>query len=148
MGKSTLLATFLDTCGSAAELWVRCDEFEAEVAFATVALLADDPNPTRSEVEAGRRLLARSSDLQSSTSGVTVLAVDDAQSMDRSSANALRFALSRWTVRSFLFLQSEGSALSLHLGYPSPHHDRGSAQRRLRSYAGGGPSRPGPADAG
>ena len=101
LGKSALLETFLDRPDVGELLRLRCDRFEADVAFGAVGVLLDGSAPIASEVDAGRQLLARLSDAQSSSepqsagAGVTVLAIDDAQWMDRSSAQAIRFALRR-----------------------------------------------------
>ena len=94
-GKSALLETFLKGCGTSTILRLPCDEFEADLAFGAVGVLLDVPTPVWSEVEAGRRLLSWLGDAQSPSPGVTVLAVDDAQWLDRPSAQALRFALRR-----------------------------------------------------
>lgn len=115
MGKSALLDNFLTTVDAGHVLRLRCDEFEADLAFGAVGMLLDEPMPAGSEVEAGRRLLARLSDIQDSGAGVTVLAIDDAQWLDRPSAQALRFALRR--------LRAD-RVLSVIARRPAPaHHD-------------------------
>lgn len=95
LGKSALLETFLDRGGTGEQLWLRCDEFESDLAYSSVDVLIGDPASVGSRVAAGRRLLSRLSEAQSSSDGVTVLAIDDAQWMDVESAQALRFALRR-----------------------------------------------------
>ena len=95
LGKSALLETFLDRSDIDELLQLRCDRFEADVAFGAIGVLLDQSAPIGSELDAGRQLLARLSDGQSSAGGVTVLAIDDAQWLDRPSARALRFALRR-----------------------------------------------------
>ena len=95
-GKSVLLETFLSELDAGEVLRLRCVEFEADLAFGAVGVLLDQPTPACSEVEAGRRLLSFLGDAQGSgAGGVTVLAIDDAQWLDRPSAQALRFALRR-----------------------------------------------------
>jgi DNA-binding CsgD family transcriptional regulator len=85
-------------------VWVRCEEFEQAMELGLVAILLGDRDlGTCSQVEAGRRLLARLSELQSADR-VGIVVVDDAQWMDRSSAQALRFALRRTRVDRILFL--------------------------------------------
>lgn len=97
MGKSALLAAFLGSARDTCEpLWVRCDEFERSTAFAALGLLLGDKElPVGSEVAAARLMLARLGDAQAREDKVSVLAIDDAQWMDRPSARALRFALRR-----------------------------------------------------
>lgn len=94
MGKSALLESFLERRSRGTELWMRCDVFEADLAYATVGLLIEQPDPATSEVETGRRLVRRLRD-RTAASGVTVVAIDDAQWMDGPSSRALRFALRR-----------------------------------------------------
>ncbi|MET0693581.1 MAG: AAA family ATPase [Propionibacteriaceae bacterium] len=95
MGKSALLNAFLSELDDRDVLRLSGDEFEADLAFGAIDVLLDQPTPTGSDVEAGRRLLSFISDAQGSGNGVTVLAIDDAQWLDRPSAQALRFALRR-----------------------------------------------------
>ena len=104
MGKSALLATFLERHDAGQVLRLRCDEFEADLAFGALDVLLGQPMSKVSQVEAGRRLLSRLSDAQRSANDATVLAIDDAQWMDRSSARALRFALRRLRVDRILAL--------------------------------------------
>ena len=95
MGKSALLEGFLSEVDSGDVRRLRCDEFEADLAFGAVDLLLHQPTPTCSDVEAGRRLLSYLGDAQGSDGGAITLAIDDAQWLDRPSAQALRFALRR-----------------------------------------------------
>jgi ATP/maltotriose-dependent transcriptional regulator MalT len=95
LGKSALLDSFLDRGGTGELVWLRCDEFESDLDYSSIDVLLDDPATVTSRVAAGRRLLSRLSEAQSSSSGVTILAIDDAQWMDLASAQALRFALRR-----------------------------------------------------
>src|ERR1700710_297720 len=97
LGKTALLEAFLDQPVGEL-LWLRCDEFEADLAYSAVGVLLDEPETIGSEVAAGRRVLSRLSDAQTSSDGVTVLAIDDAQWMDSASAQAVRFALRRLRV--------------------------------------------------
>ena len=122
MGKSRLLEAFLEQRDIGRVLLLRCDELEAEVAFATVGLLVDQPTSACSEVEAGQRLLARLSDVQSFTRGVTVLAVDDAQWMDRASAHALRFALRRLQFERLVVVIAGRSVSSTGAGVVEPEN--------------------------
>ncbi len=96
MGKSALLEGFVTRRRDAATVrWGRCAEFEQSLACGLVDLLVGADGPaTCSAVEAGRRLLSWLGELQDGGPPV-VLAVDDAQWMDRASAQALRFALRR-----------------------------------------------------
>ena len=116
LGKSALLEAFLDHPGIGELLWLRCDEFEADIAYSAVGVLLDEPETIGSEVEAGRRLLSRLSDAQSASDGVTVLAIDDAQWVDSASAQAVRFALRRLRVDRVLTVVARRP-------YPAP--DRG-----------------------
>jgi hypothetical protein len=97
-------------------LWLRCDEFEADLAYSAVGVLLDEPETIGSEVEAGRRVLSRLSDAQTSSDGVTVLAIDDAQWMDSASAQAVRFALRRLRVDRVLTVVARRP-------YPAPDRD-------------------------
>lgn len=96
MGKSALLEEFVGRQRQARVRWLRCDEFESDVAFAgTERLAGAEAVPRgRSEVEVGRRMLAWLGE-QQPASGVLLLVVDDAQWLDRSSSHALAFALRR-----------------------------------------------------
>ena len=98
MGKSTLIETFLAGCGDdvTARRFAGADS-EQDMPFGIAGLiLREDVPSTWSGVEVGRRLLAWLSELQEGTAqDVVVLVVDDAQWMDRESAQALRFVLRR-----------------------------------------------------
>lgn len=96
MGKSALLEDFARRHRGAVVRWLRCDEFERDIAFAGAERLlgVGDTLTGRSEVEVGRRLLAWLGEQQSGKR-VMVLAVDDAQWLDRPSNQALAFALRR-----------------------------------------------------
>jgi DNA-binding CsgD family transcriptional regulator len=97
MGKSALLEAFVGRrCDNAVIRWSRCDEFLQNRAFGLAGLLlADDGLSNYSEVAVGRRLLSLLGDLQTGHEGLVVLVIDDAQWIDHSSAQALRFALRR-----------------------------------------------------
>ena len=95
IGMSRLLEAFLTRHDTGRVVQVQCLPFDADHAFAAVASLLDEPPSTSSEIGVGRRLLACLRVVPSEICGVTVLAVDDAQWMDRPSAHALRFALRR-----------------------------------------------------
>lgn len=96
MGKSALLEHFVRRRPGARVRWLRCDEFERDIAFAGAERLlgVGDTLTGCSEVEVGRRLLAWLGEQQSGKR-VTVLAVDDAQWLDRPTLHALAFALRR-----------------------------------------------------
>ena len=98
MGKSTLIDAFLAGCGDdvTARRFAGADS-EQDIPFGIAGLiLREDVPSTWSGVEVGRRLLAWLSALQEGTAqDVVVLVVDDAQWMDRESAQALRFVLRR-----------------------------------------------------
>jgi hypothetical protein len=97
MGKSALLETFAARHRDTAIVrGARCAEFEQSLACGLVDLLVGTDGPaTCSAVEGGRRLLSWLGELQGGGPRPVVLAVDDAQWMDRASAQALRFALRR-----------------------------------------------------
>lgn len=96
MGKSALLEDFVGRYPPSRTRWLRCDEFEGEVALAGIERLVGVGSvpPSGSEIEAGRRVLAWLGERQP-PSGVLLLAIDDAQWLDRPSAQALAFALRR-----------------------------------------------------
>lgn len=109
MGKSALLATFLrDLSGGLGSdrIWsARCDPFEQDYAFGAVGLLLDEPDLVESSTPAvGRLLLSRLG--EGRHRGVTIVAIDDAQWIDRPSAEAIRFALRRLRADSVLVLIS------------------------------------------
>lgn len=98
MGKSALLEAFLDelpTGSGTHQVWtVRCDAFEQDDAYGSLGLLLGETEPIESStLAAGRLVLSRLG--TGRRDGVTVLAVDDAQWIDRPSAQAIRFALRR-----------------------------------------------------
>ena len=98
MGKSALLEAFLDeqpTGSGTCRVWtVRCDAFEQDDAYGSLGLLLGETEPIESStLAAGRLVLSRLG--TGRRDGVTVLAVDDAQWIDRPSAQAIRFALRR-----------------------------------------------------
>jgi DNA-binding CsgD family transcriptional regulator len=97
MGKTAMLEGFVARhCDTANVRWARCAEFEQNLACGLVDLLVGAGGPaTCSAVDAGRRLLSWLGQLQGDDPRPVVLAVDDAQWMDRESAQALRFALRR-----------------------------------------------------
>ena len=97
MGKSALLEGFVARHRDTAVVrWARCAEFEQNLACGLIDLLVGPGGPaTCSAVEAGRRLLSWLGELQGGDPRPVVLAVDDAQWMDRDSARALGFALRR-----------------------------------------------------
>ena len=103
IGKSALLTEFVENDAATAQVtWLRCDQFEQDLAFSAAELLLDEPvEASCSELEVGRRILARLGDGRRSED-VTVLAVDDAQWMDGPSARAFRFALRRLGVEPLL----------------------------------------------
>ena len=103
IGKSTLLTEFVENFAANAEvIWLRCDQFERDISFSAAELLLAEPIAAGcSELEVGRRLLARLGEGRRARE-VTVLAVDDAHLMDGPSARALRFALRRLRVEPFL----------------------------------------------
>ncbi len=103
IGKSALLAAFAENAKDTAQVtWLRCDQFEQDIPFSAAELLLDEPiTGTFSELEVGRRLLARLGGSRSGA-GMTILAVDDAHWMDAASARALRFALRRIRVEPVL----------------------------------------------
>ena len=96
MGKTTLLDAFLsERTERAGHVRVTCDRFEQDVAYGVAGLLlAEPPDPMVAPAIVGRQLIAWLGSLQQDT-GTGVLAVDDAQWMDRPSVDALRFALRR-----------------------------------------------------
>ncbi|GAA3633023.1 LuxR C-terminal-related transcriptional regulator [Microlunatus ginsengisoli] len=96
MGKSALLEDFVGQLDDRAVHWLRCDEFERDIAFAGAERLLGGRIRLVgcSEVEVGRRLLAWFGESQRRT-GALVLAVDDAQWLDLPSARSLAFALRR-----------------------------------------------------
>lgn len=103
LGKTALLTEFVAReAATVSVTWVRCDQFEQDIAFAAAeVLLGRTVDPGSSELEVGRRLLAHLGDGERD-GGVTVLAVDDAHWMDGPSARALRFALRRLRVEPLL----------------------------------------------
>lgn len=103
IGKSALLTQFIETDAATAQVrWLRCDQFERDIAFSAAELVLREPvDPRCSELEVARRLLARLGDDRDGRD-VTVLAVDDAHWMDAPSARALRFALRRLRVEPFV----------------------------------------------
>lgn len=98
MGKSTLFQAFAETVqthGRSSVCWLRCDEREQSLEFASAeVLMGNGALEQLSEIEVGRRLLARLSELQG-RSGPAVVLVDDAQWIDAGTAHALRFAVRR-----------------------------------------------------
>jgi DNA-binding CsgD family transcriptional regulator/tetratricopeptide (TPR) repeat protein len=97
-GKSALLEAYAAEQVTRARdhvAWLRCDPLEQSVELAACeVLLGGGSTDGMSEQQVGRRLLSWLRDLQSS-GATALLAIDDAQWMDRSSARALRFALRR-----------------------------------------------------
>ena len=98
MGKSTLIDAFLGRCGDGvtARRFAGAEP-EQDIPFGMAGLILREDVPAAcSGVEVGRRLLAWLSALQETAGqGVVVLVVDDAQWMDRESAQAVRFVLRR-----------------------------------------------------
>jgi DNA-binding CsgD family transcriptional regulator len=99
MGKSTLIETFLAVCRDAVVVARRvvCAEPEQGLPFGVAGLiLQEEVAPACSGVEVGRRLLSWLGERQENAGrGVVVLVVDDAQWMDRESAEVLQFVLRR-----------------------------------------------------
>ena len=99
IGKSALLTEFVANDAETAQVtWLRCDHFEQDISFSAAELLLGEPvEAACSELEVGRRLLARLGDSRRAHD-VTLLVVDDAHWMDGPSVRALRFALRRLRV--------------------------------------------------
>lgn len=99
MGKSALIETFLAGCRHAVVVarQVVCAEPELGLPFGVAGLILQEGIlPGRSSVEVGRRLLSWLGERQQHAGrGVVVLVVDDAQWMDRESAEVLQFVLRR-----------------------------------------------------
>ena len=113
IGKSALLAAFLDNEAQGGQvIWLRCDQLEQDISFSAAELLLGEAvDASCSELEVGRRLLARLGDARLGDArlgdtrhadDITVVAVDDAHWMDGPSARAFRFALGRLRVEPVL----------------------------------------------
>ena len=95
MGKSAMIEEFLNAHPDATVLGrLQCDQFEQQLPFAGAGLLLGCWLTKTSEVQVGRELLSWFSEAQVND-GPVVVVIDDAQWLDQTSAQAIRFALRR-----------------------------------------------------